>query len=358
MRCPHVWRGVRTLAYVANRPDWLADADHWRGVTRVLEERLSDTLHEKLMARFIDRRTSALMRGLARRDELLAGVAADGVVTVEGHYVGRLRGLRFDAARGAGALEAKALRAAAQRAVAPEMARRLGQLAAEPDEAFTLEASGDVLWRGEAAGTLVNDQPFSPAVRLYGDLGPQPVRERAARRLEAFVAVEANRRLGALKCLTDAVASGAIKGLARGLVYRLIEAGGVLDRRDLETDLGHLSQAERRALRGLGVRIGTFSLFLPSQITPDAQAVAQAFAGTGRAGLAPSRTHAFSTAFAARSSARPRVTRIDGGWVAGGERGLARTDGRTPARAARPQRKRPGNRLSIVRGRPRGAGLE
>ena len=61
---------VRTLAYVANRPDWLADPAHWQGVTRALEDRLSDTLHEKLMARFIDRRTSALIRGpgRARRD--------------------------------------------------------------------------------------------------------------------------------------------------------------------------------------------------------------------------------------------------------------------------------------------------
>src|SRR3546814_16746680 len=90
---------VRTLAYVANRTDWLADPGHWQGKTRGLEERLSDTLHEKLMARFVDRRTSALMRGLRVRDEMLAGVGADGVVTVEGPYVGKLAGVPFEAAR-------------------------------------------------------------------------------------------------------------------------------------------------------------------------------------------------------------------------------------------------------------------
>ncbi|MGI9169437.1 MAG: helicase-related protein, partial [Caulobacteraceae bacterium] len=102
--------GVRTLAYIANRPDWLADAYHWRETSRRLEDRLSDALHERLMARFIDRRTSALMRGLGRADDLLAGVAADGAVTVEGHVVGRLAGLSFEPVRGAGALERKALR--------------------------------------------------------------------------------------------------------------------------------------------------------------------------------------------------------------------------------------------------------
>ena len=50
---------VRTLAYVANRADWLADPADWQGRARALEDRLSDTLHEQLMQRFIDRRTSA-----------------------------------------------------------------------------------------------------------------------------------------------------------------------------------------------------------------------------------------------------------------------------------------------------------
>lgn len=121
---------MRTLAYVANRPDWLVDPLEWQARTRTLEDRLSDTLHEKLMARFVDRRTSALMRGLRVREEMLAGVAEDGAVTVEGHYVGRLAGVTFDAARGASMLEDKALRAAALHAVGPEIVRRLGRLAA------------------------------------------------------------------------------------------------------------------------------------------------------------------------------------------------------------------------------------
>jgi ATP-dependent RNA helicase SUPV3L1/SUV3 len=278
---------VRTLAYVANRPDWLADPDHWQGVTRALEDRLSDTLHEKLMARFIDRRTSALMRGLGQSEELLAGVAADGTVTVEGHFVGRLTGLAFEGEKGATTLESKALRAAAQRAVGPEIARRLGRLAAEPDEAFALAPDGLVLWRGEAAAALVSDRPFAPRVRLFGELGAAPARERAARRIEAFLAAEAGRRLPSLRKLETAVTSGALKGLPRGLAYRLIEAGGVLPRAGLELELRSLSQGERRALRGLGVRLGVFALFLPELggraldfARPFAQAAAPAWTPT------------------------------------------------------------------------------
>ena len=269
---------VRTLAYVANRADWLADPAHWQGRTRALEDRLSDTLHERLMQRFIDRRTSALMRGLNVGEALLAGVGDDGAVTVEGHFVGRLEGARFEPARGASALEDRALRAAAERAVGPEIARRLGRLAAEPDEAFALLPDGLVLWRGEAAGQLTGGGPFSPRVRLFGEMGPTPVRERAARRLEASIAAEASRRLARLRALKSAVAEGRIKGLARGLAYRLTEAGGVMGRRPVEAEIRSLSHGERRMLKSLGVRFGAFSLYLPDLLTPEAQSFARAFA--------------------------------------------------------------------------------
>ncbi|MET0273547.1 MAG: phosphonate-binding protein, partial [Phenylobacterium sp.] len=269
---------VRTLAYVANRPDWLVDPGLWQAKTRALEDRLSDTLHEKLMARFVDRRTSALMRGLRVREDMLAGVAADGAVTVEGHYVGRLTGVRFEPAQGSSVLEEKALRAAATHAVGPEIARRLGRLAAEPDEAFALQPDGVVLWRSEAAGVLSGGQPFSPRVRLFGELGPAAARERAQRRLEAFVAGEAARKLNPLRKLEAAVADGKVRGLARGLAYRLIESGGVIDRGPVRAEAKALSQVERRTLRSLGVRIGAFSLFMPGLLAPEARALAQAFA--------------------------------------------------------------------------------
>ena len=269
---------VRTLAYVANRPDWLHDAAGWQGRTRQLEDRLSDTLHEKLMARFVDRRTSALMRALNVREEMLAGVGADGAVTVEGHYVGRLAGVQFEAAEGQSLLETKALRAAAIHAVGPEIAKRLGRLAADGDEAFAVGPDGVVLWQGEAAGVLTGGQPSSPRVRLLGELGHDAARQRAQRRLEAFVAAEAGRRLSPLRKLEAAVAEGKVKGLARGLAYRLLEAGGVLDRAEVREETRALSQVERRVLRGLGVRIGAFSLFMPGLLKPGARALAQAIA--------------------------------------------------------------------------------
>jgi ATP-dependent RNA helicase SUPV3L1/SUV3 len=268
---------VRTLAYAAHRPDWLHDPGHWQARTRDLEDRLSDTLHEKLMQRFIDRRTSVLMRSLRSRDALRAGVGEDGAVTVEGCYVGRLAGLRFEPARGASALEDKTLRAAAQAAVGPEVARRLGQLAAAEDEAFGVTPDGVVLWNGAAAGKIARGGR-APRVRLFGELGPEPARARAARRLEAYLAAERVRRLPARHRIEAALDDGALRGLARGVAYRLAEAGGVLDRREVAADLKALSPAERRALKALGVRLGAFSLWTPELERPRARTLACALA--------------------------------------------------------------------------------
>jgi ATP-dependent RNA helicase SUPV3L1/SUV3 len=270
--------GVRTLAYIANRPDWLVRPKEWQGRTRALEDRLSDTLHEKLMQRFVDRRTSVLMRSLNAGEEILAGVAQDGAVSVEGQFVGRMAGAVFEPAEGATALESRALRSAARRAVAPEVARRLGALAAAADGEFALRPDGVVSWRGHPAGRCLAGSPDHPEVRLLGDLGPEPARERARTRLELFVVSTAAQRLSCLRNLERAMAEGRVAGLARGIAYRLVEAGGVIDRRVVEEEAASLSPKERRALKGLGVRFSAFALYCPALLGEEAQAFYSVFA--------------------------------------------------------------------------------
>ena len=271
--------GVRTLSYIANRPDWVADAKAWRERTRALEDRLSDVLHERLTARFVDRKTTALMRSLHDREATLAEVAGDGVVTVDGEAVGHLDGVRFAPAAGGSALADRTLKAAALRAVGPEIARRLGRLAADADTAFSVTPDGDVLWQGALAARITGGDPFSPRIRLIGDLGPQAARDRAQRRIEAYLSSEAGRALRDLRRLKTAIEAGTLTGLPRGLAFRLIEVGGLLDRREIERDLAALSHAERRTLKTFAVRVGSHSVWLPSVLKPRARTLAQAFAG-------------------------------------------------------------------------------
>ncbi|MEH6665455.1 MAG: phosphonate-binding protein, partial [Brevundimonas sp.] len=62
----------------------------------------------------------------------------------------------------------------------------------------------------------------------------------------------------------------------RGLAFRLIEAGGLIDRRAAQGDLAALSQAERRTLKTMAVRVGAHSVWLPALMKPRAMGLMQA----------------------------------------------------------------------------------
>src|SRR5437660_639796 len=125
---------IRTWTFVANRPDWLADPEHWQGITREVENKLSDALHERLTERFVDRRTSVLMRRLRENTMLNTEIGKTGEVIVEGHTIGRLDGFTFapDAAEAGG--DAKALQAAAQQVLARKMHPLAEKLGARADD--------------------------------------------------------------------------------------------------------------------------------------------------------------------------------------------------------------------------------
>ncbi|TMJ26337.1 MAG: helicase, partial [Alphaproteobacteria bacterium] len=129
---------IRTWTFAANRPDWLADPEHWQGVTRAIEDKLSDALHERLAERFVDRRTSVLMRRLRENTELETDIAKTGEVIVEGHVIGRLDGFIFTPESSTAGSDAKALAGAAQKALAGEINARATRLAHAADGQFVL----------------------------------------------------------------------------------------------------------------------------------------------------------------------------------------------------------------------------
>ena len=302
---------IRTWTYAANRADWLENPAAWRERTRAIEDRLSDTLHERLTQRFIDRRTSALLKGLRREEAILAGIAADGQVTVEGHHVGRISGLRFHVDPQAVGLEERALRNAAIRALRPELARRLGALAKAGDPEIALEDDGRLFWNGDMVGGLAPcSDPLSPRVRMLADeAAPVEGVKRAQARLEAWLAARVARDLKPLVALDAALKGQDLRGLARGVAWRLRQGFGAVDRAQVADDVASLSGADRQALRALGVRFGRWTVFLPALLKPGAARLAALLrfhAGDGGAGgLAPLLPRAGATSIPARPGFGP-----------------------------------------------------
>jgi ATP-dependent RNA helicase SUPV3L1/SUV3 len=258
---------VRTWTFVANRPDWLADPEHWQGVTRRVEDGLSDALHERLASRFVDRRTSVLLRRLRENAIMEAEITASGDVSVEGQHVGHLHGFHFVGDPGATGEEAKALRNAAAKALAGEIESRAERFSAAADSALVLSNDGTIRWNGEPVGKLEpGDKLFEPRIRLIADEQlTGPARDKVDGRLKAWLKAHVVRLLGAL---TEMETSAELTGLSRGIAFQIAEALGVLERSRVLQEVRSLDNDGRAGLRRHGVRFGAYHLYLPALLKP------------------------------------------------------------------------------------------
>jgi ATP-dependent RNA helicase SUPV3L1/SUV3 len=264
---------IRTWTFVANRPDWLSDPEHWQGITRELENKLSDALHERLTERFVDRRTSVLMRRLRENTMLNTEIGKTGEVIVEGHVIGRLDGFTFAPDAAEAGSDAKALQATAQKALAGEIDARAEKLAAAPDEQFVLTSDGTIRWTGDAVAKLVGaDDALHPRLRVISDerLSGAP-REAVQARLDLWLKTHIEKLLGPLFGLAKAED---ITGIARGIAFQLIESLGVLERSRIAAEMKDLDQPSRATLRKYGVRFGAYHIYFPGLLKPAARALA------------------------------------------------------------------------------------
>jgi ATP-dependent RNA helicase SUPV3L1/SUV3 len=258
---------IRTWTYVSNRPGWLADPTHWQEKTREIEDRLSDALHERLTKRFVDRRTSVLMKRLRENAMLEAEISVNGDVFVEGHHVGQLAGFRFTLVSGTEGPDAKAVQTAAQKALALEFEARAARLHAAGNGDLALGSDGTVRWLGDPVARLAaSDHIMRPRVILLSDEQlTGNARDHVAARIERFV----NHHIATvLKPLDDLSRAEDLQGLAKGLAFQLVENLGVLFRRDVADDVKSLDQDGRASMRKHGIRFGAYHIFMPALLKP------------------------------------------------------------------------------------------
>jgi ATP-dependent RNA helicase SUPV3L1/SUV3 len=269
---------ARTWAYIAHRADWLAEPAKWAERTRLLEEKLSDALHDRLTQRFVDRRTSVLLRDLSARgaDLLPVAIAENGQVTVADEPIGTLTGFRFVADAAARHADMKRLMAAAERRLGVELKRRAGVLAADPDEAFTLATDIGrpvaIFWRGDVVARLGRGRSLAePRLTLHRTLDPLSIgdRERVATRLRAWLEAAIARQLAPLAAIAIAARDPATPAPLRALLAPVAEAGGLVARETVAGALPALDRDQRRAAGKLGLKLGTLDLFVPALLKPE-----------------------------------------------------------------------------------------
>jgi ATP-dependent RNA helicase SUPV3L1/SUV3 len=298
--------GVRVWSYVAARSDWVKDAPHWQARAREIEDLISDSLHEKLMHRFVDRRAALLMRRLEESEgkDLLSAVTAAGEVVVEGHSVGHVAAFTFIPDPAAVGGEKRMVLRAARRALGEEIPRRVTRCEAAPDEEFTRTGDHRLLWQEQVLAQLkIGATLLTPQVEIVAnDLLDGPMRQRVRRRLQRFMETEIAISLAPLQALAVAELPAA----ARGLRHRLLEGLGIAP-----------AEAGERAHPSLHVAGGQFGWFLPAMLKPRALAMRAALMALGAGVDTPALPLASLTSISA-DQVWPRGMTLGLGWIPAG----------------------------------------
>ncbi|MGQ0740871.1 MAG: helicase-related protein [Alphaproteobacteria bacterium] len=268
---------IRTWTYAAHKSGWTEDPGHWQELTRAIEDRLSDALHERLTLRFIDRRTSVLMRHLREGSYFDVTLDESGAVSLGGETIGKLEGFHFAPDPRAEGIHGRTIRAAALRGLESEIAARTWRIAHAADPEIHLSEHGQFWWAGAIVAKLTaGAHALTPRVEIVADdLLKNSARELVEARLEAWITNRIAKFLRPIVLLRDAVEARGSKALpasARGIAFQLCEALGNVDRQSatLPSDV----RAAATALRPFGAHFSRRCIYFQALLKPQPAALA------------------------------------------------------------------------------------
>ena len=260
---------VRTWSYVSNKINWVENQNYWIEKTKILEDRLSERLHEELTRTFIDKRASILARGLKQDMDFKTEIMENDKVVIDGQFIGNLKGLKFEMDLKAGALETdiKSLKKAARQTVGPELKKRIQLIL----DTGLIEIKNDfkIYWRDFPIAKLEQGKDYlNPEIFIIvDDLLDNKDKQNFTNFIEKWIKEKIELILKSLIDLKNLKESNSsIKALA----YQLYENNGVLKRENVSDYLKKLGQDERKVLRELGVKFGRYHIFLYKLLKPEA----------------------------------------------------------------------------------------
>ena len=260
---------VRTWSYVSNKNNWIENQNYWIEKTKLLEDKLSDRLHEELTKTFIDKRASVLARGLKQDMEFDTKILDNNNVMIDNQFIGKINGLKLELDLKKGALETdiKSLKKAARQTVGPELEKRIQMII----DTSLIELNDDfkIYWNKSVIGKLTSGKDYlNPNIDLIvDDILEQNQKQKLINFLEKWIKNKINT---VLKSLVDLKNIKEKNSSIKALAFQLYENNGVLKREQVKEYLKNLEQNERKILRDLGVKFGRYHIFLHKLIKPEA----------------------------------------------------------------------------------------
>ena len=260
---------VRTWSYVANKRNWADNSDYWIEVSKNIEDKLSDKLHEELTRSFVDKRISILSRKLNQDIVLETEIKNENEVIIDGQYIGRLNGMKLNLDLKTGSLKTdiKSLKKAARQAISPELERRANSII--KSEVLDLSDDHKIYWKESPVAYISQGKNYlKPKLELIADEAidfdsKEKLKNNLEKKLNSLITNE----------LSDLVKLSETKftnNYVRALCYQLFENNGVLKRENVYQIIKNISKEDRIKLRKAGVKIGRYHIFLPRMLKPNA----------------------------------------------------------------------------------------
>ncbi len=260
---------VRTWSYVSNKINWVENQDYWIERTKLLEDKLSDRLHEELTKSFIDKRASVLARGLKQDAIFDTKIIDSKKVVIDNQFIGELKGLKLELDLKTGTLDTdiKSLKKAARQTISPEFQNRISNIISS--EKIELKEDFKIYWQEFPIAKLLPGKDYlKPEFSLIVD---DMIETLEKKKLEFFLENWINKKINfILKSLIDLKNSKESKSNIRALSYQLYENNGVVKRENVIDYLNKLDQEDRKILRNIGVKFGRYHIYLHKLLKPEA----------------------------------------------------------------------------------------
>jgi len=265
----HRLSNVRTWSYVANKKNWVENSDYWVQLTKNIEDKLSDKLHDELTKSFIDKKISILSRNLKQDLVLNTEINDNNKIYIDGQLVGELKGLKFVIEVTSKTLDTdiKSIKKAARKGVEKELIKRVDEILKTSDIEINNESK--ITWKKNPIARLKKGNDYlNPDIDIIAD---DSLNEESKSKLNNFLnewlSNHINEVLGDLIKLTKHQINNQY---LRGLVFQLYENNGVIKRSDVDKIVNSIPAEERKKLWGMGIKIGRYHIYLPKMLKPKA----------------------------------------------------------------------------------------
>jgi ATP-dependent RNA helicase SUPV3L1/SUV3 len=265
----HRLSNVRTWSYVANKKNWVENSDYWVQLTKSIEDKLSDKLHDELTKSFIDKKISILSRNLKQDLILNTEINNENKIHIDGQLVGELKGLKFLIEVTSKTLDTdiKSIKKAARKGVEEELVKRVDEILSKAE--IEIDRDNKIIWKNYPIARLKKGNDYlNPNIDIISDDSLNEVsKSKLILFLNKWLTSYINEILGDLTKLTKYKISNQY---LRGLVFQLYENNGVVKRSDINQIVKSIPVEERKKLWGMGIKIGRYHVYLPKMLKPKA----------------------------------------------------------------------------------------